>query len=55
MRRTLLRGVTLAVLALALLSLQGCAADGRNPDRDPGIDKRYEPWDHPPGFTPFSA
>jgi len=55
MRRTLLRGVMLAALALALLSLQGCASDGSNSNRDRERDLRYEPWDRPPGFTPFSA
>ena len=51
--RTFTRGARLATLALALLSLHGCASDGTNPDREPRI---YEenPWLQP-GFTPFSA
>jgi len=54
-RRTWVRGVLCAALALALVSIHGCASDGGNPDREPRIDKRYEPWERPPGFTPFSA
>jgi len=50
--RTLLRGVTTTVLALALLSLHGCASDGTNPDREPRDERN--PWQQP-GFTPFSA
>jgi len=50
-----LRRTLLVAMALALLTLQGCASDGGyqsddDPRNDPG---QY--WEKQPGFTPFSA
>lgn len=52
--RILARGVAPAVLALALLSVTGCASDGSNPNREPRLEDREE-QQRLPGFTPFSA
>ena len=51
--RILARGVAPAVLALALLSVTGCASDADYREREPRHEDRDE--QRLPGFTPFSA